>query len=85
MKERNAGVLAVSATITAHVGAVAELIRQVREGLGDRPVHVIVGGYPFNIDPGLWRSVGADGSAASAEDAVALAARLGADGGIAAA
>ncbi|WP_246337780.1 cobalamin-dependent protein [Azospirillum oleiclasticum] len=91
VRERNAAVLAVSATITAHVGAVAELIRQVREGLGDRRVHVIVGGYPFNIDPDLWRSVGADGSAAGAEDAVTLAARLGgaefqdAGGGIAAA
>ena len=76
VEERNAQVLAVSATITAHVGAVAELIGAVRRGIGNRPLRIIVGGYPFNIEPELWKAVGADGSAADAAEAVAVARRL---------
>ncbi len=74
--ERDAQVLAVSATITAHVGTVTDLIADVRAELGERPVRVLVGGYPFNLVPDLWKTVGADASAASAADAVALAGRL---------
>jgi len=74
--ERDAQVLAVSATITAHIGMVTDLIAAVRAELGERPVRVLVGGYPFNLVPDLWKTVGADASAASAADAVALAGRL---------
>jgi len=35
---------------------------------------VMVGGHPFTVAPALWRTVGADGTAADAEAAVALAA-----------
>ena len=76
VEERNAPVLAVSATITAHVGAVAEMIDAVRQAVGARPLCVIVGGYPFNIEPDLWKAVGADASAADAAGAVATAERL---------
>jgi methanogenic corrinoid protein MtbC1 len=78
--ERNAQVLAVSATITAHVGAVAELIATVRQGIGARPLRIIVGGYPFSVEPDLWRAVGADGSASDAAEAVAVATRLTGEG-----
>ena len=73
VEERGATVLAVSATITAHVGAVANLIGAVRSELGGRPLRILVGGYPFNLVPDLWRTVGADAYAASADAAVALA------------
>lgn len=76
VEERRAQVLAVSATITAHVGTVTELIGEVRAGLKGRPLRIIVGGYPFNIEPELWRAVGADASASDAEQAVATAGRL---------
>ncbi|WP_448206577.1 cobalamin B12-binding domain-containing protein [Azospirillum sp. sgz302134] len=77
VRERDAQVLAVSATITAHVGAVTDLIAAVRAELGDtRPLHVLVGGYPFNHVPTLWKTVGADACAATAAEAVALADRL---------
>ena len=33
----------------------------------------MVGGHPFTVDPALWSTVGADGTAADAEAAVALA------------
>jgi methanogenic corrinoid protein MtbC1 len=75
LEERRADVLAVSATMPFHVRAVADLIAAVRSSVGDR-VKVLVGGYPFNVDPGLWRRVGADASARDAQEAVELAHRL---------
>lgn len=76
VEERDARVLAVSATITAHIGRVTDLIADVRRELNGRPLGILVGGYPFNLVPDLWRKVGADGFAASADEAVATAARL---------
>lgn len=78
VEERGAQVLAVSATITPHVGAVADLIAAVRTGTragpaGRPPLRILVGGHPFAIDPDLWRSVGADACALDAGDAVAAA------------
>ena len=72
--ERRADVLAVSCTMTFHVERVRELIAAARRnGL---PARVLVGGYPFNLAPQLWRSVGADGYAANAQEAIAVAMRL---------
>ncbi len=76
VRERKADVLAVSATITGHIGKVTELIRAVRADAGGHRPCVLVGGYPFNIDPDLWRKVGADASAAGAAEAVDAAGRL---------
>ena len=75
LDQRQADVLAVSATMTFHVRAVADLIAAVRSEHGDA-VKVLVGGYPFNVDPDLWRRIGADGSAPDALESVALAGRL---------
>jgi MerR family transcriptional regulator, light-induced transcriptional regulator len=72
---RSADVLALSATMTYHVPAVTEVIRSVRER-GSSKLRILVGGYPFRVDPELWRRVGADGYAADAAEAVALADRL---------
>jgi methanogenic corrinoid protein MtbC1 len=80
---QGADVLAISATMTFHLTAVQELIDLVRatpvagsRAAGSPPLKILVGGYPFNTAPDLWRSVGADGSAADAAAAVALAERL---------
>jgi methanogenic corrinoid protein MtbC1 len=76
LRDRRADVLAVSATMPFHVRAVAELIAGVRASeVGDR-VKILVGGYPFLVDPELWRSVGADAMARDAEESVAAANRL---------
>ncbi|MBV9924253.1 MAG: cobalamin-dependent protein [Acidobacteria bacterium] len=80
--ERDADVLAVSATITSHVRALRELIAAVRAERETRHVKVLAGGYPFNVAPGLWREVGADASARDAAGAVEAATRL-AEGGAA--
>jgi methanogenic corrinoid protein MtbC1 len=75
ISQRQADVLAISATMTFHVRAVVDMLEAVRIEYGGR-VKVLVGGYPFNVDPELWRRIGADGSAADALEAVALAGRL---------
>jgi methanogenic corrinoid protein MtbC1 len=70
--ERAPQVLAISATMTFHIHAVADLITATRAA-GNAP-RILVGGGAFNSVPGLWKDVGADGYAADAADAVALAA-----------
>jgi methylmalonyl-CoA mutase cobalamin-binding domain/chain len=71
--ERAADVLAVSATMGYHLHAVQDLIELVRADPRCATLRVMVGGHPFTIDPALWRTVGADGTAADADAAVALA------------
>lgn len=71
-----ADVLAISATLTTNVGAVATLINSIRNLAAGANIKILVGGYPFNMDPNLWRKVGADASAPDAESAVAAANRL---------
>jgi methanogenic corrinoid protein MtbC1 len=74
--ERRAQVLGVSATMSFHVRAVADLIRQVRAEPRCRGVKILAGGYPFLIAPELWRKIDADGCAHDAQAAVALASKL---------
>ncbi|HEX2223122.1 MAG TPA: cobalamin-dependent protein [Thermoanaerobaculia bacterium] len=76
LAQRRADVLAVSATLTSHVRAVTELIRAVRASEAGEQVKIMVGGYPFNVAPELWKQVGADASARNAEDAIVTARRL---------
>lgn len=74
--ERRPDVLAISATMTFHIPAVRELIDMVRAAAAasSRPApNILVGGYPFSIEPDLWRTVGADGSAGNADEAVSVA------------
>jgi methanogenic corrinoid protein MtbC1 len=74
--ERRADILGVSATMTFHLRDVAALIVRVRGAPGGRDAAILVGGYPFNVAPDLWRQVGADGHARNAQEAVRLATRL---------
>jgi MerR family transcriptional regulator, light-induced transcriptional regulator len=76
LQQQPADVLAISATITFHVDAVAELIARVRAAANGKSATILVGGYPFNLSPGLWRQVGADGWARDARGAVVEAERL---------
>lgn len=70
LDEQEADILGVSATMTFHVRQVAELIEAVhRAGVGGE-TKILVGGYPFNIAPNLWRDIGADGFASNAEAAI---------------
>lgn len=72
---RKADLLGISATLTSHVRAVTEVIEAIRSSEECRGVKVLVGGYPFNIAPGLWQRVGADLYAKDADEAISLAGR----------
>jgi MerR family transcriptional regulator, light-induced transcriptional regulator len=76
LAERRAHVLALSATIAAHIGTVRETIRSVRRSAQGQGMVILVGGYPFNIAGDLWRQIGADGCASDAAAALQLAAEL---------
>jgi methanogenic corrinoid protein MtbC1 len=73
--EREADVLAISATMGCLLHAVQELIEQVRADPRGTRQRILVGGHPFSVDPALWQSVGADATADDAGSAVALARR----------
>lgn len=73
--ERAADVLAVSATMGYHLHSVRELIEAARADPRCARLRIMVGGHPFGVDPALWRTLGADGTAADAQAAVALADR----------
>lgn len=75
LEERQADILAVSATMTMHVSRLAELIAAVRQAVG-RKVKIMAGGYPFNRVPDLWQQVGADGYAPNADAAITQAEQL---------
>lgn len=61
-------VLLVSTLMLPSALQVARLTALLR----DHPVKVFVGGAPFQFDPELWRTVGADGMGRSAADGLAL-------------
>lgn len=76
VRGQKADVLAISATIIPHLKSVEELIQQVRADASCSEVKILVGGYPFQVVPELWRQLGADGCAQDAATAVDLANRL---------
>lgn len=80
MVERKAQVLGISATMASHLRAVEDLITLARKTAGAGDTKIIVGGYVFDLEPGLWRQVGADFYAADAQRAVYLMNQLYAEG-----
>lgn len=76
LKEQDADILAISVTIPFHLSKAEKLIKQIRTDKAFDKLKIIVGGYTFNIAPGLWKKIGADGCAQSAQEAVLIANNL---------
>jgi methanogenic corrinoid protein MtbC1 len=70
---RRPDLVALSATMTYHVAKVQELVSAIRSTFSATAPRIMVGGLPFNMDTGLWRTVGADVWAPDAEKAVQVA------------
>ncbi|MCX6270311.1 MAG: cobalamin-dependent protein [Bacteroidetes bacterium] len=69
--------LAISATMTFHIGAVEELVRKIKLSPEvPQNMKIIVGGYPFKIAGDLWKKIGADGYAINASEALKIASDL---------
>lgn len=76
VREKKPHVLALSATMSFQIPAVGKVIREVREDAALDGVKILAGGYCFRVDPDLWRRLGADATAADAQQAVEVADRL---------
>jgi signal transduction histidine kinase len=76
IEQHRPDLLVISVTMAFHLPAVERLIALVRSSEAGPGVKVMVGGYPFNVDPELWRRVGADGHAGDAGEALDVAKRL---------
>ncbi|SHM77793.1 Methanogenic corrinoid protein MtbC1 [Cyclobacterium lianum] len=71
-----ADLLAISVTLPTHVSHAGRLIQKIRCSREFGKLKILVGGYPFKINAGLWKKVGADGFAENADGAVLTAKRL---------
>ena len=70
--DQKADVLLVSATLPPHLTGVAEVVRLFRARPELEQARVIVGGRAFRNAPGLWRTIGADGTAAGVDECLVL-------------
>jgi methanogenic corrinoid protein MtbC1 len=73
VKEQQADILAISVTMPFHISKAENLVKKIRNDSSLNNLRIIVGGYPFSLVPGLWKQVGADGSAKDANEAIKLA------------
>lgn len=71
----DADIVLLSLALSSQVPALQRAIKEIRERAGDR-VKILVGGNGLNAAPGLWRDIGADGYAETADAAIATAAEL---------
>ncbi len=74
--QRRPDLLGLSATMTFHLDPVAAIVRALRANQETRAVRIMVGGHAFNLEPELWRDIGADGYACDAESALIAAERV---------
>lgn len=74
--EYKADLLAISVTLPTHVSKSAQLIQQIRNKKEFTGLKILVGGYPFINNDGLWKKVGADGFENNANLAVLTAKKL---------
>ncbi|GAB4302956.1 MAG: B12-binding domain-containing protein [Desulfuromonadia bacterium] len=73
VKLRRPHILALSVTMSYHLDEARKLIREVKSRTPSHPPLVMIGGRPFNLDPALWMTTGADLTASDAAEAVAVA------------
>jgi methanogenic corrinoid protein MtbC1 len=76
LDEARPHLLALSVTVASHVQNAERVIRTIREQDAYLKTKILVGGHPFNIAPDLWKKIGADGHARSADEAIKLANQL---------
>ncbi len=66
VRDTRADALCLSVTLTSNLFHLNEVILAMRAETDLQHVKIIVGGYPFILQPDLWRTVGADGHAPDA-------------------
>lgn len=76
IESQQAEVVAISASMTFHVNATAQMIKEIQESEAGKSVQILVGGRPFNIAENLWKTVNADAYAPDAQKAIMTANEL---------
>ncbi len=71
-----ADVVALSATLAIHLRSLADAIEATRAARPGNPPKIVAGGPGLSASPDLWKKVGADATAASAWESVAVVDRL---------
>ena len=61
IEEYDADLLALSITMSSQVTQLRDLVADIRKDI-HRDIKILVGGYPFNVDPSAWQVVGAVGN-----------------------
>ncbi len=75
VKEKQPDMVGISATITSHLPQVKELIEKIR-AVETKHTCIMVGGYPFNVSPELYKELGADAHSSDAMMAIDTANHL---------
>ena len=76
VEEKTADVLAIGVTMHFHLEKAQKMIEAVRRANCAGKVKILLGGYPFRVDAALWQTLGADGCADNAHEAIVLAQKL---------
>ncbi|MDD2332561.1 MAG: cobalamin-dependent protein [Candidatus Cloacimonetes bacterium] len=74
IQKKKPDIIALSTTMTYHLSLMEDLIALIRSSGIQTPI--MVGGYPFNLDPELWQKVGANATASDADTALRVAFKL---------
>jgi len=69
-------ILAIGVTMHFHIEKAQRMIEEIRRSTSGSKVKIILGGYTFKVNDTLWKTLGADGSANNAHDAILLARNL---------
>ncbi len=72
--------VAISTTMVFHIPGVEAMVRAVKAQSGNPQPWILLGGYPFNRDPELWKKVGGDAFGQDAQMGVMKARHLIASG-----
>lgn len=80
IKEK-ANILGLSVTMSFHIKEASDLIMAIKLDPQCAELKIVVGGYPFIVDDQLWMTIGADGFALNAREAVEIAESLVGSGG----
>lgn len=76
VQKEKVDILGISVTMTYYVDKAKKLIESIRSDSDCESLKILVGGHPFNIDPFLWKKIGADGHARNALEAIEVAKKL---------
>lgn len=76
INKENPDILSLSVTMFYNLKNTQDLIVEVKEKCWNKNLKIIVGGQAFQMEPNIWKDIGADGYTKDAREAVALARQL---------